>query len=196
MTGTPLQNNLTELWSQLNFIMPKLFKSAEDFNSWFNFDSAKNVSSQGMTQEMKLIVIQILHRVIKPFMLRRTKADLETKLPPKTEINISIPLTEMQYNVYQELLKSKTILYSEDKKGLHNMVIQLQKCCNHPYLFDGAEDENSDEFGEHLVTNSSKLVFLDKLLKKIMSQNEQCLIFSTFTTLLDILEDFLKMRGI
>ena len=102
-------------------------------------------------------------------MLRRTKADLETKLPPKTEINISIPLTEMQYNMYQELLKSKTILYSEDKKGLHNMVIQLQKCCNHPYLFDGAEDENSDEFGEHLVTNSSKLVFLDKLLKKIIS---------------------------
>ena len=85
---------------------------------------------------MKLIVIQILHRVIKPFMLRRTKADLETKLPPKTEINISIPLTEMQYNMYQEMLKSKTVLYSEDKKGLQNMsrislTICLDVICNY-----------------------------------------------------------------
>ena len=83
-------------------------------------------------------------------MLRRTKADLVTKLPPKTEINISIPLTEMQYNMYQELLKSKCV-FIDGTKGYLNVVMQLRKVCNHPYIFDGVEDENEDQFGEHLV---------------------------------------------
>ena len=128
-------------------------------------------------------------------MLRRTKADLAKKLPPKTEINISIPLTEMQYKMYQELLKSKCV-FVDGAKGFSNIVIHLRKVCNHPYIFDGIEDENEDEFGEHLVTNSTKLLFLDKLLKKILDSKEQCLIFSQFCTMLNILEDFLSMRNI
>ena len=98
MTGTPLQNNLTELWSLLNFMMPQLFTSAKDFNDWFNFDTSEyneHRKEQKMTQDQKFLVIQILHRVIKPFMLRRTKDDLATKLPSKTEINISVQLSPL-----------------------------------------------------------------------------------------------------
>ena len=74
--------------------------------------------------------------------------------------------------------------------------MQLRKVCNHPYLFPNIEGEGSEEFGEHLVTNSGKMVFLDKLLEKTRSSNEQVLIFSGFTSMLTILEDFLSMRQI
>lgn len=81
-------NNVKELWSLLNFLMPKLFSSQQDFDSWFNFDS--NKANVDLESEKKMLMIQCLHRIMKPFMLRRTKADLETKLPDKIEINVSI----------------------------------------------------------------------------------------------------------
>lgn len=81
-------NNVKELWSLLNFLMPKLFSSQQDFDSWFNFDS--NKVNADLESDKKMLMIQCLHRIMKPFMLRRTKADLETKLPDKIEINVSI----------------------------------------------------------------------------------------------------------
>ena len=74
--------------------------------------------------------------------------------------------------------------------------MQLRKCCNHPYLFDDVENQNEEEFGEHLVLNSGKMLFLDKLLVKVVGNKEQALIFSGFTAMLNIIEDFLTMRGI
>lgn len=73
--------------------------------------------------------------------------------------------------------------------------MQLRKVCNHPYMFEDLEDEGAEEFGEHLVTNSSKMVFLDKLLTKLKGSGEKCILFSCFTTMLDILEDYCNMRG-
>ena len=76
------------------------------------------------------------------------------------------------------------------------MLMQLRKVCNHPYLFDGVEEEGSETYGEHLMTNSGKMIFLDKLLAKVRAQNEQIVLFSGFTTLLSIIEDYLSMRGV
>ena len=73
--------------------------------------------------------------------------------------------------------------------------MQLRKVCNHPYMFEDLEEDDAEEFGEHIVTNSSKMVFLDKLLQKVSSNSEQCILFSCFTTMLDILEDYCNMRG-
>ena len=73
--------------------------------------------------------------------------------------------------------------------------MQLRKVCNHPYMFEELEDEQAEEFGEHLVKNSSKMVFLDKLLIKVQSKKEQCILFSQFTSMLNILEDYCMMRG-
>jgi SWI/SNF-related matrix-associated actin-dependent regulator of chromatin subfamily A member 5 len=196
MTGTPLMNNVVELWSLLNFLMPQLFSSMDDFSSWFNLDENQNNASKDLSQDQKLKVVQVLHRIMRPFMLRRTKKDLENKLPDKIEINVSIELSQMQLKIYQELLKARNITAIDgSKKILHVLLMQLRKVCNHPYMFDDLEDENAEEFGEHLVTNSGKMVFLDKLLSKLKGTGEKCILFSCFTTMLDILEDYCNMRG-
>lgn len=71
----------------------------------------------------------------------------------------------------------------------------MRKVCNHPYLFANIEPENVDPEGEHLVTAAGKMIFLDKLLKRKIADGDQTLIFSGFTTMLDILEDFMYIRG-
>jgi len=71
-----------------------------------------------------------------------------------------------------------------------NILIQLRKVCDHPYLFPDQEPEGADEFGDHLWLSSGKMRFLDKLLMRLRKDNEQCLIFSGFTSMLDILEDY------
>ena len=81
-------------------------------------------------------------------------------------------------------------------KNYHNILMQLRKVCNHPYLFEGVEPEGADEFGEHLVEASGKLTLVDRLLKRILPKKEQILLFSCFTQTLNIIEDFCAMRGI
>ena len=94
------------------------------------------------------------------------------------------------------MLKAKNICsIDRGKKVFHALLMQLRKVCNHPYMFEDLEDEGAEEFGEHLVTNSSKMVFLDKLLTKLKGSGEKCILFSCFTTMLDILEDYCNMRG-
>lgn len=196
LTGTPLMNNVMELWSLLNFLMPQLFSSKEDFNQWFQLDANQNNASKDLNQDQKLLVVQVLHRIMRPFMLRRTKQDLENKLPDKIEINVSIGLSQLQLKIYQDLLKAKNITTLDgSKKVYHAILMQLRKVCNHPYMFDDLEEEGAEEFGEHLVTNSGKMVFLDKLLEKLKLVGEKCILFSCFTTMLDILEDYCMMRG-
>jgi len=87
ITGTPLQNNLNELWALLNFLLPDIFSSEADFETWF---------SLGGDSGAKDNVVKKLHTVLRPFMLRRIKRDVEADLPPKREIKLYIGLTEMQ----------------------------------------------------------------------------------------------------
>ena len=129
-------------------------------------------------------------------MLRRTKQDLASKLPEKIEINVTVGMSGLQIKIYSDLLKARNITgMSGSKKVYHGLLMQLRKVCNHPYMFEDLEEDDAEEFGEHIVTNSSKMVFLDKLLQKVSSNNEQCILFSCFTTMLDILEDYCNMRG-
>ena len=97
MTGTPLQNNIGELWSLLNMLMPKLFGSKDQFNEWFDFGKYED-------QDLKMDMIKKLQLIMKPFMLRRTKAELANKLPEKIEINIEVTLSETQVDVYKNIL--------------------------------------------------------------------------------------------
>ncbi|ETE70144.1 putative global transcription activator SNF2L1, partial [Ophiophagus hannah] len=163
LTGTPLQNNLHELWALLNFLLPDVFNSAE------------------------------------PFLLRRIKAEVEKSLPPKKEVKIYLGLSKMQREWYTKILmKDIDILNSAgkmDKMRLLNILMQLRKCCNHPYLFDGAEPGPPYTTDTHLVTNSGKMVALDKLLSKLKEQGSRVLVFSQMTRLLDILEDYCMWRG-
>ncbi|KAM8954426.1 LOW QUALITY PROTEIN: SWI/SNF-related matrix-associated actin-dependent regulator of chromatin subfamily A member 1 [Pelodytes ibericus] len=189
LTGTPLQNNLHELWALLNFLLPNVFYSAEDFDSWF--DTNKCLGDHKLVER--------LHAVLKPFLLRRIKAEVEKSLLPKKEVKIYLGLSKMQREWYTKILmKDIDILNSAgkmDKMRLLNILMQLRKCCNHPYLFDGAEPGPPYATDTHLVYNSGKMVVLDKLLSKLKEQDSRVLIFSQMTRLLDILEDYCMWRG-
>ena len=118
--------------------------------------------------------------VLHPFLLRRIKADVEKSLPPKKEVKIYVGLSKMQREWYTRILmKDIDILNSAgkmDKMRLLNILMQLRKCCNHPYLFDGAEPGPPYTTDMHLVTNSGKMVVLDKLLPKLKEQGTSLLV--------------------
>ena len=190
ITGTPLQNNLHELWALLNFLLPDVFGDSEAFDQWF--------SGQDRDQDT---VVQQLHRVLRPFLLRRVKSDVEKSLLPKKEVNVYIGMSEMQVKWYQKILEKDIDAVNgaggkrESKTRLLNIVMQLRKCCNHPYLFEGAEPGPPYTTDEHLVDNAGKMMVLDKLLKRMEKQGSRVLIFSQMSRLLDILEDYCVFRG-
>jgi SWI/SNF-related matrix-associated actin-dependent regulator of chromatin subfamily A member 5 len=198
LTGTPLQNNLHELWALLNFLLPEIFTSSEQFDEWFNLDVDD--------QEAKQRMINQLHKILRPFMLRRLKIDVEKTLPPKTETILFTGLSITQKNVYRQLLlrdidqintnfgNNSNSTSNATRTAILNIVMQLRKCCNHPYLFPGVEDRNENPYGEHLINNCGKMVLLDKLLKKLYERKHRVLIFSQMTRMLDILEDYCSMR--
>ncbi|KAE9602149.1 putative calcium/calmodulin-dependent protein kinase chromatin remodeling ISWI family [Lupinus albus] len=187
ITGTPLQNNLHELWALLNFLLPEVFSSAETFDEWFQ------ISGENDQQE----VVQQLHKVLRPFLLRRLKSDVEKGLPPKKETILKVGMSQMQKQYYKALLQKdlEVVNAGGERKRLLNIAMQLRKCCNHPYLFQGAEPGPPYTTGDHLITNAGKMVLMDKLLPKLKERDSRVLIFSQMTRLLDILEDYLMFRG-
>ncbi|XP_028751638.1 ISWI chromatin-remodeling complex ATPase CHR11 isoform X2 [Neltuma alba] len=187
ITGTPLQNNLHELWSLLNFLLPEIFSSSETFDEWFQ------ISGENDQQE----VVQQLHKVLRPFLLRRLKSDVEKGLPPKKETILKVGMSQMQKQYYRALLQKdlEVVNAGGERKRLLNIAMQLRKCCNHPYLFQGAEPGPPYTTGEHLINSAGKMVLLDKLLPKLKERDSRVLIFSQMTRLLDILEDYLMFRG-
>ena len=189
ITGTPLQNNLHELWALLNFLLPDVFGDSEAFDQWF--------SNQDADQDT---VVQQLHRVLRPFLLRRVKSDVEKSLLPKKEVNLYIGMSDMQVKWYKKILEKDIDAVNgaggkrESKTRLLNIVMQLRKCCNHPYLFEGAEPGPPYTTDEHLIFNAGKMLMLDKILVRMKKQGSRVLIFSQMSRVLDILEDYSVFR--
>jgi SWI/SNF-related matrix-associated actin-dependent regulator of chromatin subfamily A member 5 len=176
----------------LNFLLPDIFSSAEQFDEWFDLEVDD--------EEAKKNMISQLHKILRPFMLRRLKADVAKGLPPKTETILMVGMSSMQKKLYKQLLlrdlDSITGKVSgKNRTAVLNIVMQLRKCCGHPYLFEGMEDRTLDPLGEHLVDNCGKLSMTDKLLKRLKERGSRVLIFTQMTRVLDILEDFMIMRG-
>jgi len=189
LTGTPLQNNLHELWALLNFLLPDVFSSSEDFDEWFNTNNCLGDDN----------LVARLHGVLKPFLLRRLKIDVEKSLLPKKEVKIFFGLSRMQREWYTKILMKDIDIVNgagkTEKMRLQNILMQLRKCTNHPYLFDGAEPGPPYTTDEHLVNNSAKLMVVDKLLPKLMSQGSRVLIFTQMSRMLDIFEDYCWWRN-
>lgn len=299
ITGTPLQNNLAELWSLLHFLMPTIFDKLESFEAWFDFSALKekNGYEQILSEDRKKNLVTSLHAILKPFLLRRVKADVEHSLPKKREYVLYAPLTQTQRELYQEILDGNSRAYLENKavetlsregtpnnrsalkrkiasgtstpnksaktsrastpasvagstrslrikkgkqnyeelsdtayfkqledgsspapveepdssdleeeerartlalakkqigaKKLQNPIIQLRLCCNSPHNFYypfTAEDES--DVDETLVTESGKMLLLDRLLPALLKEGHKVLIFSQFKTQLDLIETY------
>ncbi|EJT98405.1 hypothetical protein DACRYDRAFT_101892 [Dacryopinax primogenitus] len=286
LTGTPLQNNLAELWSLLNFILPTIFDDLVAFQQWFDFDEITSAPSESesaaqLTSEQTAQIVNSLHDILKPFLLRRLKTDVEINLPPKKEYVLYAPLTQLQSELYKviasgdvrdwliekkleagrksgklsaveedededgsdgkryrrKLRKGKRISYAHalednddkylqewEKKGgrksgetedmtpeeagaeymlskarksvanmnLQNRVMQLRKVCSHPFLFEWPVDPNTGQeiVNEELVGASGKMLLLDRLLDALFKKKHKVLLFSQFTTMLDIVQDW------
>ncbi|KAK3572213.1 hypothetical protein QTP86_026054 [Hemibagrus guttatus] len=191
LTGTPLQNNLEELFHLLNFLTPERFNNLEGFLEEFA-DIAKEDQ------------IKKLHDMLGPHMLRRLKADVFKHMPSKTELIVRVELSTMQKKYYKYILtrnfEALNTRGGGNQVSLLNVVMDLKKCCNHPYLFPTAAIEapkmpNGMYEGGSLTKASGKLMLLCKMLRKLKEGGHRVLIFSQMTKMLDLLEDFLENDG-
>ena len=189
LTGTPLQNNLHELWALLNFLMPEIFDAADDFTSIFDFNTTSTTAQES--------IITQIHRLLRPFMLRRLKSEVEKDIPAKREYYLYVGLSRLQSQMYKNILTKNVHIVNGfgDKVTLLNILMQLKKVCNHPYLFDGVEPGPPYIEGEHLALSGMKFQVLDKLLPRLFAAGDRVLIFSQMTHLLDIMDDYLRYRG-
>uniref|UniRef100_A0A6Q2ZNP9 DNA helicase n=1 Tax=Esox lucius TaxID=8010 RepID=A0A6Q2ZNP9_ESOLU len=191
LTGTPLQNNLEELFHLLNFLTPERFSNLEGFLEEFA-DIAKEDQ------------IKKLHDMLGPHMLRRLKADVFKHMPSKTELIVRVELSPMQKKYYKFILTRNFEALNTRSGGnqvsLLNVVMDLKKCCNHPYLFPVAAMEapkmpNGMYDGSALTKSAGKLTLLQKMMRKLKDGGHRVLIFSQMTKMLDLLEDFLENEG-
>ncbi|KAJ3255874.1 hypothetical protein HK103_005887 [Boothiomyces macroporosus] len=254
-----MKNNLAELWSLLNFLMPEIFNDLEAFEEWFEFGN--NVDELGtketLEENFKQSMVSSLHQILKPFLLRRIKTDVVLDLPKKREYLLYAPLTPKQKEIYEAILKKElaqllenemleqmdikkselaaeseskkrkrsAVIYQEideedledrikveqskqsasdmvttyvkklvGKQNLQQMIMQLRKVCNHPYLFRiGKESGESDGIPEILAW-SGKMLLLDRLLPKLLENGHKVLIFSQMALMLDIIAEYLEIH--
>lgn len=202
-----MQNSTEELWSLLHFCDPSYFASKEEF-----------VDKFGQLNDSKQV--QDLHSLLKPYLLRRVKEDVAKNLPPKEETILEVALTPTQKKYYKAIYERNTsFLFKGSKSGnapsLMNIMMELRKCCNHPFLINGAEDRIIQEavtkedseiqvepmlrykkiFADQLVQSSGKMVLLMKLLPKLQSGGHKILIFSQMVKVLNLLEELLKLNN-
>ncbi|KAI0063151.1 hypothetical protein BV25DRAFT_1824711 [Artomyces pyxidatus] len=206
LTGTPLQNNLPELWALLNFALPKVFNSVKSFDEWFNtpFANSGTPDKIELNEEEALLIIRRLHKVLRPFLLRRLKKDVESELPDKVEKVVKVKMSALQSQLYKQMKKYKMIADGSNSKGktggikgLSNELMQLRKICQHPFLFESVEDKinPSGLIDEKLIRTSGKIELLARILPKFFATGHRVLIFFQMTKVMDIMEDFLKMMN-
>uniref|UniRef100_A0A668A4Y7 SWI/SNF related BAF chromatin remodeling complex subunit ATPase 4a n=1 Tax=Myripristis murdjan TaxID=586833 RepID=A0A668A4Y7_9TELE len=212
LTGTPLQNKLPELWALLNFLLPTIFKSCSTFEQWFNAPFAMTGEKVDLNEEETILIIRRLHKVLRPFLLRRLKKEVEAQLPEKVEYVIKCDMSALQRVLYRHM-QAKGVLLTDgsekDKKGkggtktLMNTIMQLRKICNHPYMFQHIEESFSEHLGysggivsgPDLYRSSGKFELLDRILPKLRATNHKVLLFCQMTSLMTIMEDYFAYRN-
>ncbi|TMW45069.1 hypothetical protein DOY81_009850, partial [Sarcophaga bullata] len=210
LTGTPLQNKLPELWALLNFLLPSIFKSCSTFEQWFNAPFATTGEKVELNEEETILIIRRLHKVLRPFLLRRLKKEVEHQLPDKVEYIIKCDMSGLQRVLYKHMQSKGVLLTDGSEKGkqgkggakaLMNTIVQLRKLCNHPFMFQHIEEKFSDHTGVHgmvsgpdLYRVSGKFELLDRILPKLKATNHRVLLFCQMTQCMTIIEDYLSWR--
>lgn len=190
ITGTPIQNNLDELSALLDFLNPGLVDVDVDMD--LNAEAASEKLAE-------------LTQAIQPFMLRRTKSKVESDLPPKTEKIIRVELADIQLEYYKNILTKNYAALNEGAKGqkqsLLNIMMELKKASNHPFMFPTAEarvlngSTRREDLLRGMITSSGKMMLLDQLLAKLKRDGHRVLIFSQMVKMLDILGEYMECRG-
>ena len=190
ITGTPMQNTLGELSALMDFLMPGVIQIEENIDLTSKEAGAK---------------IDEMTQAIQPYMLRRTKNKVENDLPPKTEKIIRVELSDVQLDYYKNILTRNYAALNEGGKGhkqsLLNIMMELKKASNHPFMFANAEakilngSERREDILKGLITSSGKMMLLDQLLTKLRKDNHRVLIFSQMVRMLDILGEYLHLRN-
>lgn len=190
ITGTPVQNDLGELSALMDFLMPGKVIVDKDMD---------------LTSEEASHRLAELTDAIAPYMIRRTKQKVENDLPPKTEKIIRVELSDLQLEYYKNILTRNYAALNAGSKGqkqsLLNIMMELKKASNHPFMFPNAEDRilggsnRREDVLRGLIISSGKMMLLDQLLTKLKKDNHRVLIFSQMVKMLDLLGDYLALRG-
>ncbi|XP_065319181.1 probable global transcription activator SNF2L2 isoform X1 [Gordionus sp. m RMFG-2023] len=212
LTGTPLQNKLPELWALLNFLLPNIFKCCSTFEQWFNAPFALTGEKVELNEEETILIIRRLHKVLRPFLLRRLKKEVESQLPDKIEYVVKCEMSALQRCLYRHM-QARGVLLTDgserDKKGkggtrtLMNTLMQLRKICNHPFMFNHIEETFAEHIGQpngivqgiDLFRAAGKFELLDRMLPKLRTSGHRVLLFCQMTGLMTIMEDYFNFRG-
>lgn len=211
ITGTPLQNSLKELWALLNFLEPRHFPSLDLFEREYS-----KLEGEGQ--------LAALHQRLKPHVLRRFKSQVEKSLPAKNERILRVGMAPIQRKYYRWIINRNFAelnrgLRGQEMRTLSNIVVELKKVCNHPFLFPNAEEQARTMAIEHavasasgdnsvetqrlineamldtLIRSSGKLMLLDRLLLRLKETGHRVLIFSQMVRMLDLLSEYLRLRA-
>merc|ERR1719412_1393819 len=212
LTGTPLQNKLPELWALLNFLLPSIFKAVDTFEQWFNAPFAITGEKVELNEEETILIIRRLHKVLRPFLLRRLKKDVESQLPDKVEYIIKCEMSGLQRRLYSHMQEKGVLLMDTNAvkkpgqsgaKALMNTIMQLRKLCNHPFMFQAVEESYAKHIGmatdvvtgPDIYRSSGKFELLDRILPKLKASGHRVLMFCQMTQCMTIIEDYFNFKG-
>lgn len=200
LTGTPLNNNIRELFNLMNFLDPVEWRDLETLTKEH--------------EELNEEKIRELHTRLRPYFLRRIKSEV-LQLPPKNEVIVPVSMTALQKEVYRSILSQNVdvlrsialtaaaggskVNSAVKKSNMNNILMQLRKCLQHPYLVSRDIEPTGlppHEAHERLIGASAKLVMLKMMLPKLKARGHRVLLFSQFAIALDMIEDFLNGEGI
>ena len=210
LTGTPLQNKLPELWALMNFLLPSIFKSVATFEQWFNAPFQNAGEKVELNEEESILIIRRLHKVLRPFLLRRLKKEVETQLPDKVEHIIRCEMSALQTQLYKHMKQGYMLMDTNDKKNksgnkaLMNTIMQLRKICNHPFMFRHVEEAIAEKMygpgsttceGSLLVRSAGKFELMERILPKLKATGHKVLIFTQMTQVILLMEDYFNQYG-
>ncbi|QXE39447.1 DEAD/DEAH box helicase [Streptomyces sp. GMY02] len=198
LTGTPVENNLSELWALLDWTTPGLLGPLKAFRSRHAriVENAENAKSAGVKDVENAEAVERLSRLVRPFLLRRKKSDpgIVPELPPKTESDHPVALTREQASLYEAVVR-ETMAAIEAAEGMARrglvmkLLTSLKQICNHPAQY-------LKEDPVRLAGRSGKLALLDELLDTILTEDGSVLVFTQYVTMARLLSAHLAFRAV